>query len=35
MQNTAALVPVGCEARSFAGQASDEFFGYSVLQRHM
>jgi hypothetical protein len=28
-QNTAALVPVGCEARSFAGQASDEFFDYT------
>src|SRR5262249_40501372 len=24
VQNTAALVPAGCEARSFAGQASDE-----------
>ncbi len=29
VQNTAALVPVGCEARSFAGQASDEFFDYT------
>jgi hypothetical protein len=29
MQNTAALVPVGCEAHSFAGQASDEFFDYT------
>ena len=29
MQNIAALVPVGCEARSFAGQAFDEFFDYT------
>jgi hypothetical protein len=29
VQNTAALVPVGCKARSFAGQASDEFFDYT------
>ena len=26
---SAALVPMGCEARSFAGQASDEFFDYT------
>src|SRR5215813_14165928 len=29
VQNTAALLPVGCEARSFVGQASDEFFDYT------
>ena len=29
VQNTAALVPAGCEAPSFAGQASDEFFDYT------
>jgi len=29
VQNIAALVPVGCEARSFAGQAFDEFFDYT------